>query len=166
MWLSEMRRLRFLLLFVVVFFLAACGFRLQGSESFPPEFANTYIQASDRYTPFYRSLSKALRQRGVILTNGPSSATAIIDIRSDVSGQNLTAVSSRNTPLEYETFYSVVFAIVIEGQNVMESDPISLTNRYEYDPTEILGKEDEFERFLNSQADDIARQVLVQISRL
>jgi LPS-assembly lipoprotein len=165
MWLFEMFKLRFLLLFVAVF-LTACGFRLQGSGSLPPEFANTYIQTSDRYTPFYRSLNKALRQRGVTIAAGPSSATARINIRVDVSGQSVTAVSARNTPLEYEVFYSVAFAVVIEGQRVLESDPITLTNRYEYNPTEILGKEDEFERFLNAQADDIARQVLVQLSRL
>jgi LPS-assembly lipoprotein len=165
MWLSEMHKLRFLLLFGAVF-LSACGFRLQGTGSLPPEFANTYIQASDRYTPFYRSLSKALRQRGVTVASGPSSATAIIEIRTDVSGKSVTAVSSRNIPLEYEAFYSVAFAVVVEGRRVMESDSIILTNRYEYDETTILGKEDEFERFSNSQADDIARQVLVQLAKL
>ena len=160
-----MYKLRFLLLFSALL-LVACGFRLQGSGSLPPEFANTYIQASDRYTPFYRSLSKALRQRGANVASGPSSATAIIEIRADVSGQTVTAVSSRNTPLEYEAFYSVAFNVFVDGQRVIESDPITLTNRYEFDPTQVLGKAGEFERFSNSQADDIARQVLVQLAKL
>jgi LPS-assembly lipoprotein len=160
-----MPKLRVLLLLTAVL-LSACGFRLQGSGSLPPEFANTYIQTGDRYTPFYRSLTNALRQRGVNVASGPSSATAIIEIRSDVSGQSVTAVSSRNTPLEYEAFYSVAFSVVLEGQRVLVSEPITLTNRYEYDETTILGKEEEFERFLNSQADDIARQILVQLAKL
>ena len=165
MLLFNMAKLRLMCL-VSVLLLTACGFHLQGSVPLPPEFSSTYIQAGDRYTFFYQSLSKALRQRGVTLVKGPSSATAIIKVEADNSGQNVTAVSSRNIPLEYEAYYSVRFSVAVNGKQVLEPAAITLTNRYEYNQTEVLGKAEEYEVLSASQAKDIARQILVQISTL
>lgn len=165
MLLFNMSKLRLMCL-VSVLLLTACGFHLQGSVLLPSEFSSTYIQAGDRYTFFYQSLSKALRQRGVTLAKGPSSATAIIKVEADNSGQNVTAVSSRNIPLEYEAYYSVRFSVAVNGKQVLEPAAITLTNRYEYNETEVLGKAEEYEVLSASQAKDIARQILVQISTL
>ena len=54
----------------------------------------------------------------------------------------------------------------VNGKQVLESATITLTNRYEYNATEVLGKAEEYEVLSASQAKDIARQILVQISTL
>ncbi|MDG1462909.1 MAG: hypothetical protein P8R04_04990, partial [Gammaproteobacteria bacterium] len=92
-----MALLRWVPLFLAVL-LTACGFRVEGSGSLPVEFSQTYVRAEDRYTPFYQHLTRALRQRGVVIAKSPASAGAIINVISDESGKVVTAVSSRNIP--------------------------------------------------------------------
>ncbi len=157
---------RCLVIVVTLAAISGCGFRLQGADSLPPEFAATYIDTEDRYTPFYRALTKALRERGATVVRTEGASRAVINILGDAHDQVVTAVSSRNTPLEYEAFYSVTFSAAVDGRTVLESDSITLTNRYEFDDTKVLGKAAEFDRFSDSQAADIARQVMVQLSTL
>jgi outer membrane lipopolysaccharide assembly protein LptE/RlpB len=87
-------------------------------------------------------------------------------VAADNSGQNVTAVSSRNIPLEYRAYYSVIFSVAVNGKQVLEPREIKLTNRYEYNATEVLGKAEEYDVLSASQANDIARQILIQISTL
>jgi LPS-assembly lipoprotein len=146
--------------------LSACGFRLEGSGTLPPEFSQTYIQAEDRYTPFYQNLTGSLRQRGVTIAKSPASAGAIINVISDSSGKDVTAVSSRNTPLEYQAYYRVNYSVTVGPTTVLEPATISLVNRYDFDETKVLGKEEEFDMLVASQARDISRQILIQLSKL
>jgi len=166
MWLFDMQVFRRLLILASLALLTACGFRLEGSEPLPEAFDNTYIATTDRYTYFYRSLTSDLRQRGVTLASGPASATAVIRINADSSGQSVTAVSARNTPLEYQAFYSIDFSVEVGGETVLENQSASLANRYEYDETKVLGKEEEFDMLSASQAKDLSRRVLIQLSKL
>ena len=67
MWWSE--RMRALLILAAATLLTACGFRLQGSQIFPPVMATTHIAAQDRYSEFYLSLRDALEQGGVTVSD-------------------------------------------------------------------------------------------------
>ncbi len=165
MWLFDMTLLRWIPLALVVS-LSACGFRLEGSGTLPPAFSQTYIQAEDRYTPFYQNLTSSLRQRGVVIAKSPSSAGAVIKVISDSSGKDVTAVSSTNIPLEYQAYYNVNYSVTVGSTTLLEPATISLVNRYEYDATKVLGKEEEFDMLRASQAKDISRQILIQLSKL
>ena len=65
----------------------------------------TYIETDDRYTDFNRALREALAF-GATLAVRSSDATAIVRILDDNSGQRVLSVSARNTPEEYEVFYT------------------------------------------------------------
>jgi LPS-assembly lipoprotein len=150
----------------MVLLLSACGFRLQGSGVLPVEFSRIYIDTEDRYTLFYQNLKNSLRQRGVTIVSSRGSADAVINVILDSSGKEITAVSLRNTPLEYQAFYRVTFSVSIMSNVVIKPATIALANRYVYDETKVLGKEEELEMLLASQSKDISRQILVQLSSL
>jgi len=146
--------------------LSGCGFHLQGSGQVPESIQNVYVQANDRYSSFYQSLNQTLKQRGATVSRDPVSADAIIQIIEDSRGQRVSAVSIRNTPLEYEVYYTVQYAVVSGGTELLEPTRITVKNRYQYDETLVLGKDAEKDMLAESQAKDIARQVLLQLSTL
>lgn len=144
--------------------LAGCGFHLRGDVAYPPAMARTYIEAEDRYTPFYRKVKAALRQGGVEVTANPSSAGAVLRILEDDSGQRVLSVSSRNTPREYDVYYVVRYSLDIAGQEALPAQQVALNRDYTYDETLVLGKDTESEVIRQSLADDLVGVVTRRLS--
>ncbi|MCP4002430.1 MAG: hypothetical protein GY727_16130 [Gammaproteobacteria bacterium] len=146
--------------------LAACGFRLQGTDEYPASMASTYIDAEDHYTFFYRDLRVALEQGGVRLAGSPIDADAVIRIERDESGQKVLTISVRNVPTEYDVFYTVRYSVWINGVEVLPSRTLSLNQDYTYDETQTLGKNREAEGIRKAISADIVRQVGRELLRL
>jgi len=151
---------------VAMAMLSGCGFRLQGSGEVPESMQNIYVQANDRYSLFYRALTRRLQEQGATLATDPATADAVLYVLEESLGQRVSAVSIRNTPLEYEVFYTVNYSVTTGGKELLKPTRITAKNRYEYDDTKVLGKDAEKNMLANSQAEDIARQVLLQLSVL
>jgi len=146
------RRVPLLLITLAV---AGCGFQLRGTPALPPEMARTYIQADDRYTPFYRELTTTLRRNAVHLVDDPAEAGAVIRILSDDTGRRLLTVTARNVPAEYEVYYRVRFAAEFEGRQVIAPEQLALTREYAFDETRVLGKAGEEEILRRAIAADL-----------
>ena len=160
-----MKNFRFFILFSVVL-LNSCGFRLQGYASYPPVLANTYINAEDRYTVFYREFSAALEQGGIQLVTSPSDATAVVRIERDQTGQKVLTVSGRNVPAEYDVYYTIGYSVWVDGTAVLPSRTLSVSQDYTYDATSLLGKNREQEAIRKVIVKDLIRQVSQELSRL
>jgi LPS-assembly lipoprotein len=106
------------LLFVPLL-LTACGFQLRGSTDFPPGMSAVYIDAPDRFSPFYRELTKTLRETELTLSNNPIDADTVIRVLNDETGRRALSVSARNVPREYEVFYLVRFSVFIADEEVL-----------------------------------------------
>jgi len=158
--------LRIIVLLAVVASLAGCGFRLRGTESFPPEMSTTYLDAGDRFSPFYRHLSKELDNRGLKVVSNPIDAGAVIRIQEDSSGQRVSAVSARNIPQEYDVFYTVRYSVWIDGQEALTTQRLTRRQVYDFDATEILGKSLEEQVLIDALADDLVQQLVVQLVTL
>jgi LPS-assembly lipoprotein len=76
------------------------------------------------------------------------------------------SVSARNTPREYEIFYSVTFALRAGAENLIEPESLIVTRSYTYDETQVLGKNREERVLRQSLADDLARRVVRRIEAL
>ena len=151
---------------LVVSLLTACGFRLQGTDDYPASMASTYIDAEDRYTQFYRDLRVALEQGGLTIAPSPINADAIIRIERDATGQEVLTISTRNVPTEYDVFYTVRYSVWINGEEVMPSRTLSLSQDYTFDETQVLGKKREAENIRKVLSADLVRQVRHELSRL
>ena len=165
MWLSE-QRLRLLSGLIFLTLLSSCGFRLQGVGGYPESMTKTYVDARDRYTPFYRKLRVALEQGGVQLVSSPLDADAVVRIEKDDSGQRVLTVSSRNVPTEYNVYYSVTYSVWIDGKQVRPSSSLNSRQDYTYDSNEVLGKAREAELLQDALADRLVARVSRELSSI
>ncbi|MGI9291099.1 MAG: LPS assembly lipoprotein LptE [Gammaproteobacteria bacterium] len=146
--------------------MSGCGFRLQGTNAYPEGMANTYIDASDRYTPFYRDLKIALEQGGINVTSSPVDADSIIRIQLDETGQRVLTVTGRNVPEEYEVYYRITYSVFMGGERMIENRSIQREQDYTFDATTKLGKDREAEGFRAAISKDLVRQVTYEIAQL
>ena len=140
--------------------LGGCGFHLEGAGVLPEAVATTYLETEKPYTEFYDSLRDALRARGAQVVDSRQEAGAVLRIFEDTSGQRILSVSARNTPREYEVFYTITFSLEAAGSSLIEVESLVVTRSYTYDETEVLGKSAEEQVLLESLAQDLARQVI------
>lgn len=126
----------------------------------------TYISAVDDRSLFYRDLREALQSAGVQLVDDATNATAIFTISYDHTDQRVLSVSARNVPTEYEVFYTIEYALDSGAKNLLESQMLTLTRDYTYDPTLVLGKAHEQELLRDAIVDDLVRIVLKQIGTI
>ncbi len=78
----------------VLFGLAACGFRLAGSEKLPPVLARPYLSVKDPYTDFAREFERQLKSSGALVQDIRQDSTATIEVTKDLFEQRTLAVSA------------------------------------------------------------------------
>jgi len=125
-----------------------------------------YVDADDRYTDFNRALRDRLRASGAKVTESATDATAVVRIIKDQSGQRVLSVSARNTPEEYEVFYSIQYSVTSGGSELIAPQPLELTRDYSYDTTAVLAKQREQAILREALAQDLAGLVLRRLASL
>jgi LPS-assembly lipoprotein len=153
-------------LIFAVLVLSACGWRLQGSERLSQSLSVIYVDADDRYTDFNRALRDRLRASGATITERKADATAVVRIIKDQSGQRVLSVSARNTPEEYEVFYSVEYSVASGSTELIAAQPLEVTRDYSYDTTAVLAKQREQAILREALAQDLASLVLRRLASL
>ena len=143
--------------------LTACGFQVRGVENFPPEISVIYIETPDRHSDFYQALVTEIRDSELTLTDDPTRADTVIRILSDVTGRRTLSVSARNVPTEYEVYYSINYAVTIDGKEVLSPKQHVLTRNYTYDETLVLGKQWEEKGLREAVAADLVGMVVHNI---
>ncbi len=146
--------------------LAGCGFQMQGALHTPPQMARTNIDVVDPHSQFYRAFRAQLQAAGVELVESAADATATFSITFDETDQRVLSVSARNVPTEYEVYYTIEYNLVAGRAVLLESQTLTLTRDYTYDPTLVLGKSKEEELLREAIVRDLVRIVLKQISTL
>lgn len=146
--------------------LSACGWRLQGTARLPEVMSVTYIESEDRYTDFNRMLRESLQASGARVTSDKSQATAIVRVRKDTTGQRVLSVSARNTPQEYEVFYSVEYSVESPTGELIAPQRLELTRDYSYDERAVLAKQREQGVLREALARDLAGLVIRRLASL
>jgi len=144
--------------------LGGCGFQMQGTFAVPGGMQRTYVEADDKFSPFYRTLKRDLQASGVNVVDSIDTATAVLTIYQDQTDQRVLSVSARNVPTEFEVFYIVRYGLVSGENTLLEVQDLSATRSYTYDPALVLGKAAEQEIMRNAIVDDLVRILLKQIS--
>lgn len=150
----------------IAILLCGCGFHRQGTAPLPATIKVTYIEAGDPYTDFQRSLKSALTASGAKLTANREDATAVLGISKDETGRRVLSVSARNTPREYEVYYTVTYAVSAGGRELLPAHTLSLTRNYSFDERTVLAKEEEENILRQSMARELAGIVMRQLSKL
>lgn len=132
----------------------------------PAEMQRTYIATDDRHSLFYRELRIRMQAAGVDLVESPADATATVSITFDETDQRVLSVSARNTPTEYEVYYTIEYAVDSGSNTLLEPQTLTVVRDYTYDELLVLGKAREEELLRDACVDDLVRIVLRQISTL
>jgi LPS-assembly lipoprotein len=151
---------------VLVCFVAACGFHLQGSVELPPVMGHTYVESGNPDSLLTRKLTRALRDAGIVVASERTASTAVLRLLKDDAGQRVLSVSPRGVPEEYELYHTVRFSLEGEGRTLLEPYETTVTRDYSFDPTDVLGKAQEAEYLEDAMTDDIVQLVLRRLSFL
>lgn len=146
--------------------LGGCGFHLRGTPKLPPELSVTYVEAKDRYSPFYVALTTALRQNGATLVQDPAAARTVIHVLADDTGSRVLSVSSRNVPTAYEVWYRVRFSVTVDGTEAVPAEPLALARDYSFNETEVLGEARQEQILRQAMAEDLVGLVARRLSAI
>lgn len=146
--------------------LAGCGFQLRGAVPLSGRMAEPYLDAGDRYTPLYRELAASLEAAGARLASSRDDATAVVRIHVDEHGRDVLSISARNTPQEYEVYYTVEYSVSAGGEEVLPRQRLRLTRDYAYDDRAVLAKQHEERDILEALARDLAALVTGRLAAL
>lgn len=143
-----------------------CGWHLKGSEPLPSALDATFLESADVHSDFDRALRRSLTASGARIVPVRADATAVLKVRNEATGRRVLSVSARNTPQEYEVFYTVEYSVEVGGQEVIPLQKLELVNDYSYDETALLAKEREESGLRAALARDLAGLVLRRLASL
>jgi LPS-assembly lipoprotein len=146
--------------------LAACGFRLAGSDPLPGVLARPYLSLKDPYTDFSREFEHQLKSAGAAPQALRANATATIDVTKDLVVQRTLAVSVQNIPTEYELTYTVTFAVQGTDKELLAPQTISLSQDYSYEVNVQLAKEHEADVLRQQMARDLVTIAMRRLTSL
>ena len=158
--------LRWLVVATLAFAVAGCGFRMQGATSLPEGLDQVYVATKDELTPFAVELRKAIDGAGAELAPNAGEADAVVRITQDRTGRRVLSVSARNTPQEYQIFYSVEFSVERGTEQVVAPQPIELTRAISFSESDVLAKDREERILRDAMARDLADLVLRRLESL
>lgn len=145
---------------------AGCGFQLRGDVELSARMKAPYLEMTDRYTPFYGALEQALVAAGASMAPSGEAASAVVHIHRDETGRNILTISARNTPQEYEVFYTVEYSVSSAGAEILPRQKLTLSRDYAYDDSLVLAKQHEEQDIRESLARDLAALVARRLAAL
>lgn len=145
---------------------AGCGFHLRGRVELTPQMRTPYLDAPDRYSPLYAELRGALEAAGAELAPSAAAASAVIHVHLDESGRNVLSVSARNTPQEYEVFYTIEYSVTAGDRELLPRQSRTVAREYAYDDTAVIAKQIEERRLREALSRDLASIIVRRLMAL
>jgi LPS-assembly lipoprotein len=151
---------------VAALIVAGCGFQLKGAVALPADVKSVYVATSDELTPFSVELGRALRASGAAMAPSAAAADAVIRVAQDRTGQRVLSVNARNTPQEYQVFYTLRYSIDHGGTQAVTPQEIELSRTYSFSESDLLAKDREETILREAIARDLADLVVRRLASL
>ena len=161
-----MKTLKQLTCLIGLLILSGCGFELQTTGNLNEKIDSVYIQTIDPYSSFFRSVKDALRNNGVMISDKRDQASSVLVIKEDISSDRILSISAKNTPMEYEIAYQVVWSLFKGNQEIISDTKHIETQDYSFDQNQLLGKRKEAEYLNDSLAAKISKGVLLKLGSI
>lgn len=145
---------------------AGCGLQLRGHLELSLAMRAPYLEAPDRYTALYAELTAALEAAGAKLAPSRESASAVIHVHVDESGRDVLSVSARNTPQEYEVFYTIEYSVTAGDRELLSRQSRTVTRDYAYDDRAVIAMQHEERTLRDALARDLASIVVRRLMAL
>lgn len=154
-------------LFILVLFLAGCGFHLRGTLPLAPLLQPIYIETSDPYGQLVRDLSHFLTRSGVAVVARPDQARVILKIVSEVTRDKLLTymVSQFATVRQYHLILSITFAITdAHGKILLAPQTVSQSRTLTLNESLMLAGSNEAKLLYDQMRQAIVYDILSRLS--
>lgn len=124
--------------------LVSCGFHLRGQVELPRALEATYLSGIPAGSALAQDLEVAIDGAGGKVVQDPAQATGRLVILDERADRRVLSVDSSGKVSEYELRYTVRYALRgPDGGELVPEQGISGTRSYRFDPTNVLGTEEE-----------------------
>jgi len=141
--------------------LAACGFHLRGSVVLPPELKVIALQGTERNGELGIALRNRLNSAGGKIVDSPANASAILVISEDRHQRRVISVNDQGQADAYELIYRLGFQLERPDNSVwLPPVRITLRRQFNFDPANVLAKDDEEIRIVREMRMNAITQML------
>ena len=166
---------RWLFCSLLMLLLVGCGWQLQTVRPMPPELLPLYLELADTQSVFSRVLLQNLELAGIEMTRDRSRARSVLVVTQDLSSRQVSSVSARNKPQQYQIDYRVEYRFdrhdeatntqtSLQPVNIIPTQLLSVSRAMSYDINLALAKEREAESVEELLAQQITQQVMRRLN--
>lgn len=155
-----------ILILIVVFLLAACGFKLRGQISSLP-FKSLYISAPDGHT-IGMDLERAVSTSSTTkVAANATEAEATLEVVSAVNERAILSLSGGGRVRDFNLIYRVVYRLIDkQGIEIVPNTEIAITRVLPFLDAQILAKEAEEKLLQKDMQADAIQQILWRLSAI
>lgn len=161
---SIYRTLRTLLVVVVTFTTASCGFHLRGSYNLPDEIQQISITSFDIYGRLTREMKTQLRLHHIEIVD-PAEQTSNLNISSESYGESTLSLYQNSRVAEKQFAYTVNYSVMVPEKGSYNFST-SLSRTYLDNPLTALAKSVEEEMLAQEMRVEATKQIMRQLARL
>jgi LPS-assembly lipoprotein len=145
--------------------LAACGFRLRGTQKLP--FATVFI-AAPHTSAIRPELAGAIRSgTATAVVDDRAQAAAVVEIVSETRERDVLSVNAQGRAREFRLRLRVVFRVTDgKGREYLGPTPVATTRDLAVLEEQLLAREYEAEQLFQDMLYDVAQQMLRRMSAL
>jgi LPS-assembly lipoprotein len=145
--------------------LSACGFRMRGEATLPPDLQRAHLQISDPFSPLKRDVEAALTRAGAKVETAPGDGIAEITF-ANVSLAPIVRSVAGSTALvnEFSMIYHVELQISgADGQTLLSQQIIEHSREFTFDRTQAIGSNVEQEEIKKEMERDMVQTIMRKI---
>ncbi len=158
--------LALLMLFILAANLAGCGFKLRGMADLPEQFDRTQLVGIEPFSDFGVTLRDAFKINGATLGASEEGATAVLRIEEASTNRKVLGVSGSGKAQSFQLTFRVRFsAKTADGETLLETQLIEQRQDYEYDPDELLSRENAEETATREMMRQASWRIIERLSK-
>lgn len=160
--------MRFMVVLLLAFTLAACGFRLVGSGGLPPALSKVHVDMALGYRvsepPIETALRSKLVRRGAKIAAKANEATTQIRLSNLDERRETLSIGADGKVLEYRLVIGVRYELLQGDKALLPADTLAVSRDYSFQLDQILQKELEEEQLREYIQSELAELVLLRIT--
>ena len=106
-----MKDKKYYILFLLICFIAGCGFHLRGSVKLPTSLQQLYIASDSPYGPVTTQLKQILGHSGVELEDQPGPQITTLSVKNQRYSQNTFSQSASSKTTQYTLYFSLDYEL-------------------------------------------------------
>lgn len=158
---------RLLLVLLLCFGVAACGFALRGTTTLPPALERVHLAHAEGGSLLLLELANALQQGGSEIVMEARPGVVVLEIQDEKRQRRVVAVSPEGRAQEYQLQLRVRYRLLRDDEEMLAPQTLELTRELSAAGGErVLGRESEADALEDEMRTDAVRLILRRLERV